>query len=1081
MSGDGKTPLFYCNKLVRDKIPTIIREEGHTPYYRIVQDQELNKMLRFKFLEEAYELFQEMSTGNEQGIVKEAADVLETLTALLTQLGMNLDDLLRAMKDRRAERGGFDRGVVLESIDMENQQPLTPDFPDFVFTDNDSHHLLQLIKDELERSNKAWFATAFYSPGIVNILTSELTNFIRQGGEISVILSTMGNATSPAHMLHLRDYVPGLKLRVFHPPETPFDSDPKTNLHAKAYLFQHRTGKKSIIIGSSNLTTPGFFSNIEWNYYSPGEVNLSFGRADTTLWSMVQKKYTTMWEEQCVDLNQDFLEGYTLRYHETSLSALNQTTAAHGYGGAPQFLPSGVRELQEEPYGQSYDHSGNITPNVAQVEALAGLEALRNQKTKAAAVIAATGVGKTYLAAFDFKNSNKKKLLFISHRERIIQQAKACFMHVLGGMEDNAYNLVSGSLDSGPSIVFAMIQTLGRNNNLHRYHPREFDYIVVDEFHHAMAPSYQTVIDYFQPEFMLGLTATPERMDGKDVLRLCDYNIAYELRLLDAIDRGLLVPFHYYAIYDATDYQQITWQKMDYDAEALAAALMNDTRTAIVANNLKKFLPYDGKIKAIAFCSSIAHAQYTALRLTEEHGITSIALAASSSEDERITAISRIEDETDPLNVICSIDIFNEGVDIPRLSHVILLRPTQSFTVFLQQLGRGLRKAKGKDYLVVIDFVGNFKNVHIAPLALSGYTSVKEFVEETQVNHGRQRLLDTVPTGCVVSPEVEVRRVWTSTFKKIFDGMSLEDRLRALYFDIKRDVAPDTPTLMDFIANPQFDDPMPFIKYFGSWIKTKKAFGDLAYYEEKVFGTPMERFLEYLENDLNPVKSYKMVVLNTLLNLRGISWPFEEIAQGFYQYYLNHPERIVDYDELSKQDHPENYPLSKVVHKIVTMPLNFLSNKSNDWFILDKKGGVFSLKSEIAPHWMDDSFRLLNRDRVDYALAKYFHKKSSQTSVVYQPSIIEEKCFKLDSMFVKTVARDSLPVPGHDQELVVDLDGNPYKALLRRLPNKKAYVVDYSQNSELVAAIEQHFTGAQKGSRVFTAKPIPGKGIVLIN
>ncbi len=286
-------------------------------------------------------------------------------------------------------------------------------------------------------------------------------------------------------------------------------------------------------------------------------------------------------------------------------------------------------------------------------------------------------------------------------------------------------------------------------------------------------------------------------MDGRDVLKLCDYNIAYEVRLLDAVARDWLTPFQYFAVYDKTDYEQIKWSGTRYDENQLTMALNNAARMEVVAKNLQKYLPSRGKIKAVAFCSSVAHAGYAAKQLTEHHQIPAIALTGSHSNQERLKAIGRLQNEHDNLQIICTVDIFNEGIDIPELTHVLLLRPTQSFTVFLQQLGRGLRKAPDKEYLVVIDFVGNFKKVHVAPLALAGYNSTEAF-RQTSGTTSLNLILKNLPDNCYLNPDIEVQRIWDREIKQLMAPATTEARLKFLYLEIKENLGIDDPSLYSF-------------------------------------------------------------------------------------------------------------------------------------------------------------------------------------------------------------------------------------------------------------------------------------------
>jgi hypothetical protein len=325
--------------------------------------------------------------------------------------------------------------------------------------------------------------------------------------------------------------------------------------------------------------------------------------------------------------------------------------------------------------------------------------------------------------------------------------------------------------------------------------------------------------------------------------------------------------------------------------------------------------------------------------------------------------------------LICCGDIFNEGIDIPELTHILFLRPTQSFTVFLQQLGRGLRLSPGKDFVVALDFVGNFKKAHVAPLALTGFTSIEQFVEFRKTAT-KSILLNRLPIACFLSADTDVNRIWNEEIRRVLRSeLSAEERLKMLYLEIREDLGDTSPSLMDFLANPRDVDPYIFIRHFGSWLKAK-LFCDNALLdgEKQLLNTTGETFLSYLETDLKPARSYKMVVLLTLLNLPGTEWQIEDIARDFLSYFLNHPNRIADYEDLAKNPIPKQFPIRQVVSKLKSMPLHFLSNTPKDFFILDRKSDIFRLKPVMNSYWNDDGFCRLVNDRVLFALERYFSK-----------------------------------------------------------------------------------------------------------
>ncbi|MCG6878140.1 MAG: DEAD/DEAH box helicase family protein, partial [Deltaproteobacteria bacterium] len=711
----------------------------------------------FGILENAYRLNDAWRKDSLELILKRSAETVSSITAGLRNLGVDQERVFALLEKIRVSwNEPNEKQSLLTPDEIHRNGPAWSDASAVIFTPEDAPGMLEIIRREISQSKRVWVASAFYSPGVINLLLSGFIRFTQNGGDLRVLTSTMGNFNRPDYLVHLRDTVPSIKVKVYHPHDLPFDKTPPP-FHPKAWLFQRRDGKGALLIGSSNFTEAGFLKNLEWNYFSAHEVNIPFG--DTSPFETALSEFTRYWDRESVEISEEFLSAYRERWHEPDAGRADSFDPP-GNWSKPSIAP---RPIVQFPVSVRPE----AVPNPAQKEALFNLSRMRGQGIRKAAVIAATGVGKTHLAAFDYKESGLENVLFIAHRENILLKGRETFRSVLNDDLFGEFLGAGQEVRNGSGAVFAMIQTLSRQENLDRFSPEHFDYLVVDEFHRGMAPTYLKAIAYFKPRFMLCLTATPERMDGRDVLRLCDYNVAYEVRLLDAVDKGWLCPFQYFAVYDETDYRQIAWRGTHYDDEQLTKALSNDTRTAIVAANLRKYLPSNGKTKALAFCSSVYHAHYTAERLTLDHGIDALALSGNNSGDERSAALDRLTDENDRLQVICTVNIFNEGVDIPNLSHVLLLRPTQSFTVFLQQLGRGLRNAPSKEYLVVIDFVGNFKKAHVAPLALSGYTSVQEFMTDGAVSFKTNGSFVTLPRGCYLDPDLEAKRIWDREIRTI--------------------------------------------------------------------------------------------------------------------------------------------------------------------------------------------------------------------------------------------------------------------------------------------------------------------------
>ena len=359
MNSNTKDTAIIYRKLVRDKIPEIIRELGKQPFTRKIQGDELKQAIAGKIIEEAYELFKALWGGNKSEILKESADMLEIVAAALKFHGFTIDDLLSAQKKRAKERGTFCKGIFLDSVGKsEFEEAYIRSFPLLFFNPTHKTRLIDLVKTELVQSEKTWIASAFYTPGVSNLLLSDFNQFIENGGELKILLSTMGNITRPEDFAHLQTYVPKLKLKIYHPPEIPFDKTPP-NFHLKTYLFQHRSGEGAMLIGSSNFTEAGFTKNIEWNYYTSGEINLPFDGKSP--FDSAIDEFNRFWNDESIDVSDEFLEAYRRRWQE------------------PVNLQKGEIFDQAKPWGILPEKT---EPNDAQKEALDNLAQLRDQKNQ---------------------------------------------------------------------------------------------------------------------------------------------------------------------------------------------------------------------------------------------------------------------------------------------------------------------------------------------------------------------------------------------------------------------------------------------------------------------------------------------------------------------------------------------------------------------------------------------------------------------------------------------------------------------------------------------------------------------------
>jgi superfamily II DNA or RNA helicase len=852
--------------------------------------------------------------------------------------------------------------------------------PGLVTTD-DKIPLYKTLIAHLEMASSIRIASAFLSALDTNPIVRPLREAAEGGLPVRILTSVMGFFNRPDALRAFRDLGGSAELRLYlGPAGEPEDllRSAGRGFHAKTILAEKQNGRNVLIVGSANLTTSGMRSNVEWSYVTDFEVNAKL-QGENSPFADAGATFDDLWVNQSFRPSDDFLAHYAELYRR-------------GAG-----LRSKLRALHKPSQAETIG-PGELVPRPVQQHALSSLARLRAMGERRFAVVAATGIGKTVLSAFEVRNAQAVRILFIAHRETILLQAKRAYARVgiAGGQAvvKGQETINAGVFESAQ--VFAMVQTLAREDNLRRFPPEHFDYIVVDEFHHAAADSYRRIREHFKPKYLLGLTATPERMDGQDVLELCDRNVAYEVRLLDAVERGWLASFQYYALYDPTDYEGVKWTGRGYDQAQLEAILKNDTRADLIVSNLCRYQGAEGPRNALAFCSNVGHAKWMAQVFTER-GLQAEALVGDTDPADRARLLKRLQDDDDELEILCAVDVLNEGVDVPSVTHIPLLRPTHSFTVFLQQLGRGLRLHPGKSFVVVLDFVGNFKKSFVAPLALQGYTAA---TDARSANAAVGNFLP--PTGCVVDADTEVRKVWKSEIDRVLPGLSsplfLVDEAIKEVAGVEEETEEEQaqkrevrlPDLFMFHSETSARDRgrahgspqsniAADIRKIGGWLRVRTELQLADQYERALLGTPGEDLLKHVEADLSPNKSYKMAVLHCLLDMAEDesepAWSVEEIAERFLSYYLQSQRKIEDWDELSRSDNPQTFPLSKAITHLKKMPLAKLSNQTEKPFEL--KDDTFRLKQEYAEYWQDQKFRTLLRERVEYAEARYWYGKGS--------------------------------------------------------------------------------------------------------
>jgi hypothetical protein len=458
-----------------------------------------------------------------------------------------------------------------------------------------------------------------------------------------------------------------------------------------------------------------------------------------------------------------------------------------------------------------------------------------------------------------------------------------------------------------------------------------------------------------------------------------------------------------------------------------SARLSRDTRADLIVRNLELYQSSDESRRVIAFSANVGHARWMAGAF-RARGLEAVALTGATAEEEHRDLITRLEDPEDALEILCTVDVLGEGVDIVSISHILLLRPTHSFMVFLQQLGRGLRPAPGKSFVVVLDFVGNYKRSFVAPLALRGHTTVPDRLPRPD-QPGAFKL----PRSCHVDADAQVRRIWRQELQALDPRQRILEPIRLALEELARtddhsgpgarDLAEiRLPELFTFTtdglsgraradgdgaavgsagplrhAAPTGQDLAKRIRHFGGWLRVRRELDLIGDFEKRLLNTPGETFLRHVEEELKPNKSYKMAVLHTLLDMADrdtaagdgqgvrVEWPVERpvegasgegISPGFLQYYLANRRRTEDWPALARAEDPAHYPLSRVATHLKDMPLDKLSNAESKPFILDRRRNMFSLKEPYHRYWRDPEFRALVRERVEYAEARYWNGRT---------------------------------------------------------------------------------------------------------
>lgn len=795
---------------------------------------------------------------------------------------------------------------------------------------NQSRFLYYQLKISMMRAKQIDIIVSFLMESGVKLILGDIKAALDRGAKVRILTGNYLGITQPSALyLIKKELGDRVDLRFYY--------DKGRSFHPKSYIF-HYDNMEEIYIGSSNISKSALTSGIEWNYRFNSIV-------DRENFQLFYQTFEDLFFHHSIIVDEEELRRYSKNWHRPAVSK-----DLAGYDAFEEEKHTNI-EVFFEPRG-------------AQIEALYALKSSRAEGASKGLVQAATGVGKTYLAAFD--SAEFGRVLFVAHREEILKQAALSFKNV---RQSDDYGFFYGKKkDINKSVIFASVATLGRTEYLkEEFFPEDyFDYIVIDEFHHAVTEQYRRIANYFKPQFMLGLTATPERMDGKNIYEICDYNVPYEISLKEAINKGLLVPFHYYGIYDETDYSGLRLVKGRYDERKLTELYRdNAIRYDLI---YKHYMKYRSE-RALGFCCSRQHAEKMAEEFCER-GIPSIAVYSDADgefSEDRDAAIEKLKNRE--VRVIFSVDMFNEGLDIPSLDMVMFLRPTESPVVFLQQLGRGLRAYRGKEYLNVLDFIGNYERAGKAPLLLAGGKSFGE--RGTDSNHDIE-----YPDDCIVDFDIRLIDLFRELDKK---SLTIRERIGQEYYRVKELLGGKVPSRMELFTYMEDEVYQYCMKHtkenpFRHYLDYLYGMGELSEEEKELFGGIGKDFLSLIETT-DMTKVYKMPVLYSFYNNGDVCLEVtEEEVLACWKEFFDRNKNWRDFSDGITYEEYKNMSDKQHLTKAKTMPIRFLKESGKGFFV-EKEGYALAVREDLRSVIKSNAFRAHMKDILEYRTMDYYRRR----------------------------------------------------------------------------------------------------------
>lgn len=802
---------------------------------------------------------------------------------------------------------------------MQSEQP-------HLITGGADQPLIRELLDAIHRADEIDLAVAFIKASGLELLFQALARRLEEQpyARVRILTSDYLDVTDPAALRRLMLLADaGADVRVYESAGQSF--------HLKAYIFV-RTDQGVLcgdaFVGSSNISQTALTSGLEWNYRvtDPGAADDSGRRGFAEIRQAFQRLFH---DPAATPLSHSWIEAYERRRRPNT----------------PSVAP-GSDEPEPAP----------AQPNSEQQQALGALATTRQAGFQRGLVVMATGLGKTFLAAFDARQMGAKRVLFVAHREEILMQAEATFQRVLPRARVGRY--YAEQREEEADMVFASVQTLHRQAHLRRFPRDHFDYIVVDEFHHAAAGTYRRLLQHFAPSFLLGLTATPDRSDQADILALCDDNLVYTRNLFDGVRSNLLCPFSYYGIFDENvDYEEIPWRNGRFDPATLSTRLATLARAR---HALREWRDKAGH-RTLAFCVSTSHADFMAEQFAGA-GVSAVAVHSRSAIN-RHEAVDQLRNGA--TQVIFSVDLFNEGVDVPDIDTVMMLRPTDSKVLFLQQIGRGLRPAPNKERLTILDFIGNHRGFLNKPQALFEVAGTRSALAAFAERAEKQTI--ELPPGCYVNYDLQLIE-----FLKSLNPSGIADEYDGLKASMGR-----RPTLLEFYRSGIAMEQLR--RQYGSWWAFVDECGDLDSTEQACLAAHGDFFREVETTAMT--KSFKMVLLEALLEIDGFQDPptVDALATASLDVLRRRPDLAADlegqFDALDSID-PEAWRAYWQRNPINAWTGGNQGKQKQSWFTL--REGRFTPARVVASEQLD-AFAAMLQEIVDYRLARYREQRLPHT------------------------------------------------------------------------------------------------------